>query len=199
MARHSITDSAESSLSVYRFRRTSECTRAISSCQSGGFARKSSAPVRMPCRRSSRPANPVNITTGISCVAAFALRRRQISNPSIPGMTTSSSTTSGWASSMRARARSPSSTTDTSNPRAASIRLTISPNSRESSITSTRPACVRSVMRVASGVFTSNCNPLAVRAARRSRAPGLSPALGHAQSARSRHTAHSAAAPREQH
>ena len=87
------TTRARSSSSM-TFSRDSERTRAISAISSTGLVRKSSAPTSRPRTRSAGWSSAVTITTGRCSVAGSDLRRRQTSNPSIPGIITSSSTMS---------------------------------------------------------------------------------------------------------
>ena len=75
--------------------RTNERTRANSMMSLSGLVRKSSAPACRPLTRSRMSLSAVTMTTGICAVRAVFLIRRQTSNPSMPGIMTSSSTRSG--------------------------------------------------------------------------------------------------------
>ncbi len=68
---------------------------------------KSSAPASRPRTQSSVPSSEVTITTGTPRIAGISRMRRQTSKPSMPGITTSSSTRSGACAATRASAASP--------------------------------------------------------------------------------------------
>ena len=79
IARLRITDSAESSASVYRLIRNSDATRARISGTMNGFDMKSSAPTSSPRTRLSVSVSPVTSTTGMRRVAGSFFSRRQTS------------------------------------------------------------------------------------------------------------------------
>ena len=84
--------SLSSSVSV--FSRTRLFTRLISCRSLTGLVRKSSAPASRPLMRSETWSSAVIMTTGMCEVDGSAFSRRQTSKPSMPGIITSSSTTS---------------------------------------------------------------------------------------------------------
>jgi hypothetical protein len=69
-------------------------TRVISAMSSTGLVRKSSAPASSPFTRSDGWSSAVTMITGMCRVRGSALSRRQTSKPSMPGIITSSRTTS---------------------------------------------------------------------------------------------------------
>src|SRR5665213_2013633 len=88
--------------------RTSERTRAKSATSLTGLLRKSSAPASRPRTRSAVSVSAVTMTTGISAVRGSALRRLQVSKPSMRGIMTSSRMRSGRSSCAICRAVCPS-------------------------------------------------------------------------------------------
>lgn len=70
--------------------RRRERTRATSSRRSSGFPRKSSAPASSARTRPGISPRPVAMTMGMKRVSGSALRRRQTSRPSTPGIMMSS-------------------------------------------------------------------------------------------------------------
>ncbi|MNT13897.1 hypothetical protein D3C72_1488800 [compost metagenome] len=98
--------SRSSSMTI--FSRVRLLTRAIRITSSSGLVRKSSAPASSPRIRSCRPSSAVTSTTGICRVFGSSLRRRQVSNPSMPGIMTSSRIRSGCSAMARLMAVSPS-------------------------------------------------------------------------------------------
>ena len=94
--------SSVSSLSRARF-----FTRVISAMSSTGLVRKSSAPASSPLTRSAGWSSAVTMMTGICCVRGSAFSRRQTSNPSMPGIITSSRTTSARSRVQICRASGP--------------------------------------------------------------------------------------------
>ena len=86
--------------SIIIFRRTSERTRANSARSLTGLVRKSSAPASRPRTRSAALGERRHHDDGNMRVRGLALMRRQTSNPSMPGIMTSSRTMSGVCFSM---------------------------------------------------------------------------------------------------
>ncbi len=128
---------AESRLSVNRFMRASERTRASSSRVSIGLVRKSSAPASRPSIRAARSAIPVIRMIGVNRVARFRRIMRHSSNPLVPGSCTSSKTTSGERVVMAARADGPSTAVSTAKPALVRTRCRKSRTGTSSSTTST--------------------------------------------------------------
>lgn len=89
------------------FRRTRLRTRAISATSLTGLERKSSAPASSPRTRSVASVSAVTITTGICAVGGLDLMRLHTSNPSMPGIITSSKTISGMSFTTRSSACGP--------------------------------------------------------------------------------------------
>ena len=102
------------SSSTIIFIRVSEATRLINATSSKGFDRKSSAPASSPFTLSDCLSSAVSMTTGTCRVAGFSFRRRQVSNPSIPGIMTSRRMMSGDSATAISMACSPFSASITS-------------------------------------------------------------------------------------
>src|ERR1700712_3198500 len=90
-------------------------------------------------------ARPVMKMTGTWATACFALRRRQVSNPSMPGITASRRMMSGVTSSTRARARSPATATSTVAPERSIASVRKLRVSDESSTTRTMSCCASDI------------------------------------------------------
>ena len=104
--------SSISSFSVLR--RARFLTRVIRAMSSTGLVRKSSAPASSPCTLSEAWSSAVTMTTGTCRVLGALLMRRQTSKPSMPGIITSSSTTSTRSASSTSSASLPECAVSTS-------------------------------------------------------------------------------------
>src|SRR3954469_17612350 len=101
-----------------------------------GLVTESTAPASSPRAMCSVSASPVMKITGTLARPASRLRRRQVSNPSMPGITASSSTMSGVIWSTMRIAAAPSSATITVIPALSSASVSSRSVSGESSTTS---------------------------------------------------------------
>ena len=118
--------------SLYAFTLRSDCTRARSTVLSTGLVRKSSAPASRALTRSSTSCSAVTMTTGMILASSSAFSRRTTSNPSIPGIMTSSRIRSGGDSAAFTSPSSPFRARSTAYPNGAR-RASISRRFRSSS------------------------------------------------------------------